>query len=45
MYDFDSNTSNAVAIKNRKKDSLIKGYNEMHEYSYIKLESIQYYID
>jgi hypothetical protein len=24
-YDFDSNTINAVAIKNRKKESLIKG--------------------
>jgi hypothetical protein len=31
MYDFDSNTINAVAIKNRKKESLIKGYNEMYE--------------
>jgi hypothetical protein len=31
MYDFDSNAINAVAIKNRKKESLIKGYNEMYE--------------
>jgi hypothetical protein len=31
MYDFDSNTINDVAIKNRKKESLIKGYNEMYE--------------
>jgi hypothetical protein len=31
MYDFDSNTINAVAIKNRKKESLIKGYNELYE--------------
>jgi hypothetical protein len=31
MYDFDSNTINAAAIKNRKKESLIKGYNEMFE--------------
>jgi hypothetical protein len=31
MYDYDSNTINAVAIKNRKKESLIKGYNEMYE--------------
>jgi hypothetical protein len=31
IYDFDSNTINAVAIKNRKKESLIKGYNEMYE--------------
>jgi hypothetical protein len=32
MYDFDSNTiNNAVAIKNREKESLIKGYNEMYE--------------
>jgi hypothetical protein len=32
MYDFDSNTMNAVAIKNRKKESLIKGYNKMCEH-------------
>jgi hypothetical protein len=31
MYDFDSNTINAVAIKNTKKESLIKGYNDMYE--------------
>jgi hypothetical protein len=31
MYDFDSNTINAVAIKNRKKESLIRGYNDMYE--------------
>jgi hypothetical protein len=31
LYDFDSNTINAVAIKNRKKESLIKGYNDMYE--------------
>jgi hypothetical protein len=31
MYDFDSNTINAVAIMNRKKESLIKGYNDMYE--------------
>jgi hypothetical protein len=31
MYDFNSNTINAVAIKYRKKESLIKGYNEMYE--------------
>ena len=31
MYDFDSNSINAVGIKNRKKESLIKGYNEMYE--------------
>jgi hypothetical protein len=31
MYDFDSNTINTVAIKNRKKKSLIKGYNDMYE--------------
>jgi deoxyribodipyrimidine photolyase len=31
LYDFDSNTINAVAINNRKKVSLIKGYNEMYE--------------
>jgi hypothetical protein len=31
MYDFDSNTINAVAIKNRRKESLIRGYNEMYE--------------
>ena len=31
MYDFDSNTINAVAIKNRKTESLIKGFNEMYE--------------
>jgi hypothetical protein len=30
MYDFDSNTINAVAIKNRKKESLMKGYNEAY---------------
>jgi hypothetical protein len=31
MYDFDSNSINAVGIKNRKKASLINGYNEMYE--------------
>jgi type IV secretory pathway VirB4 component len=31
MYNFDSNTINAVAIKNRKKESFIKGYNGMYE--------------
>jgi hypothetical protein len=31
MYDFHSNTINAITIKNRKKESLIKGYNEMYE--------------
>jgi hypothetical protein len=31
MYDFDSNTINAVPIKNRKKESLIKGNNEIYE--------------
>jgi hypothetical protein len=31
MYDFDSNSINAVGIKNRKKESLIQGYNEMYE--------------
>jgi hypothetical protein len=31
MYDLDSNTINTVAIKNRKKESLIKGYNGMYE--------------
>jgi hypothetical protein len=31
MYDFDSNTINAVAIENRKRESLIKGYNKMYE--------------
>jgi hypothetical protein len=31
MYDFDSDTINAVAIKNRKKESLVKGYNGMYE--------------
>jgi hypothetical protein len=31
LFDFDLNTINAVAIKNRKKESLIKGYNEMYE--------------
>jgi hypothetical protein len=31
MYDYDSNTINAVAIKNRKKESLIKGCNELYE--------------
>jgi hypothetical protein len=31
MYDFDSNTINAIAIKNREKESLIKGYNELYE--------------
>jgi hypothetical protein len=31
MYDFDSNSINAVGRKNRKKESLIKGYNEMYE--------------
>ena len=31
LYDYDSNSINAVGIKNRKKESLIKGYNEMYE--------------
>jgi hypothetical protein len=31
MYDYDSNTINAVAIKNRKTASLVKGYNELFE--------------
>jgi hypothetical protein len=31
MYGYDSNTINAVAIKNRKNESVIKGYNEMYE--------------
>ena len=31
MYDYDSNTINAVAIKNRKTASLIHGYNELYE--------------
>jgi hypothetical protein len=31
LYDFDSNSINAVGIKNRKKESLVKGYNEMYE--------------
>ena len=31
MYDYDSNTINAVAIKNRKTASLVKGYNELYE--------------
>jgi hypothetical protein len=31
MYDFDLDIINAVAIKNRKKESLIKGYNELYE--------------
>jgi hypothetical protein len=30
IYDFDSNTINAIGIKNKKKESLIKGYNEMY---------------
>jgi hypothetical protein len=30
LYDFNSNTINAVAIKNRKEESLIKGYNKMY---------------
>jgi hypothetical protein len=31
MYDYDSNTINAVAIKNRKTASLVQGYNELFE--------------
>ena len=31
LYDYDSNSINAVGIKNRKKESLVKGYNEMYE--------------
>jgi hypothetical protein len=31
MYDFDSNSINAVGIKNRKIASLVKGYNELYE--------------
>ena len=31
MYDFDSNTINAVGIKNRKTASLVQGYNELYE--------------
>jgi hypothetical protein len=31
MYDYDSNTINAIAIKNRKTASLVQGYNELFE--------------
>jgi hypothetical protein len=31
MYDYDSNSINAVGIKNRKIVSLVKGYNELYE--------------
>jgi hypothetical protein len=31
MYDYDSSTINTVAIKNRKKESYIKGCNELYE--------------
>ena len=31
MHDFDSNTINAVGIKNRKTASLAQGYNELYE--------------
>ena len=31
MYGYDSNTINAVVIKNKKTASLIHGYNELYE--------------
>ena len=31
MYDFDSNTINAIRIKNRKIPSLVQGYNKLYE--------------
>jgi hypothetical protein len=31
MYDYDSNSINAVGIKNRKTTSLVKGYSELYE--------------
>jgi hypothetical protein len=31
MYDYDSNSINAVGIKNRKTASLVNGYNELYE--------------
>ena len=45
MYDFDSNTINAVGIKNGKTASLVQGYNELcYMKTFKKQESIQYYI-
>ena len=31
MYDLDSNTINAIRIKNRKIPSLVQGYNKLYE--------------